>query len=288
MARSDTDAAVEGLLQRSVIFECVEVEPRLESTGNMFPGPRTYQAVPLPRIIRRWCEASKCRAAMDWRLVDGYGTSRNSITSGMHLVRYTCVQSEDVVEFALNFFHAGSYRLALVGCWPEPRPPLSLDLRDGLGEIGQHLYLNALVCRGAGRGIGAVTYARRTIEQSMDGLLVLLHDLLADDGDPLPLERVAELKRTNSFEEKARHADAVLPPRLFPGQQNPFVTLHGLLSDGVHNLDDVESCERFDECRALIELLFERLHRESDSKRLYAEGVKRLRPRESQSRRSPK
>jgi len=251
-------------------------------SSGRFPPNQSRAVVTVPSTIRRWCDAPKCRTEMDWRLIR---PNPSRIGKGIGVVVYECVQSQDRVAFVLNFLPSESAnRVALIGCWPEPRPLFSADLRGGLGEIGQHLYASAIACRGAGRGIGAVTYARRTIEHEMDSLLDLLHNLLIDEGDPLPLQRVAELKQTNSFVDKARHADTVLPPRFFPGQQNPFVTLHHLLSDGVHNLDDVESCERFDDCRDLIELLFERLHREAESKRLYAEKVKGMRPRDVRSR----
>jgi hypothetical protein len=117
---------------------------------------------------------------------------------------------------------------------------------------------------------------RRVIESEMDQIIDLIVDALPDGEDPDVRDALLRLKGAYQFAEKAAVADAKLPPSYFPGNQNPFARLHDLTSDGVHNLDDVESAERFDECRTLFEMLFEKLLRDRHTQRLYRERLTSL------------
>ncbi len=129
-----------------------------------------------------------------------------------------------------------------------------------------------------------MSYMRRVVEDEMNRLLDLLIELLAtDDKKVEELQRAKELRGENSFAKKAAVADAVLPTTFFPDGQNPFSKLHELCSEGVHALDDVESCERFAQGKELFELLFGRLLHEREGRRLFAEKARKLVPRKKQS-----
>jgi len=165
----------------------------------------------------------------------------------------------------------------LVGRDPKALQLAGQKVTEAMGVIDAHLYERALSDRADGAGIGAMAYMRRVVENEMNRLLDLLIELLSADAEKVEqLQRAKELRNENRFSEKAEAADAVLPPTFFPGNQNPFSNLHKLCSEGVHELDDFESCGRFDDGKELFELLFMRLLHEREGRRLYDEKAKRL------------
>ena len=117
---------------------------------------------------------------------------------------------------------------------------------------------------------------RRVIESEMDRIIELILETPPDETDAEIRNALNELKGAHQFENKAAVADARLLPSFFPGSQNPFARMHDLTSDGVHNLDDVESAERFDECRNLFEMLLQKLLRDRQTQRLYRERLTSL------------
>jgi hypothetical protein len=174
-------------------------------------------------------------------------------------------------------------RVELVGRTPRFTPHVSAQIAKALGEHDKHWYSQALEARSRDMGVAALAYMRRVVENEMNRILEFLIDQLsAEDGRPEHVEALAaarQLQGENSFEPKARAADAVLPSSFFPGNRNPFVTLHGLCSEGVHLLDDTESSQRFDDAKELFELLFEKLARQADDRRIFAERLQKLKPR---------
>jgi hypothetical protein len=258
--------------------------------------------VKVPRTIRIWCSAPDCGAVMNWDLLKpGRGSSSEAeeIAFGdtktfTYLCRHTPTASR--VTFVLNVHEsremqgsglapvpaAGAVsaldvQVILIGRLPRPTPHIDSDVAESFGEIDLYLYEQALASRLSGMGIGAMTYMRRVVENEMNRLL----DFLVAEISLMPenvekLKRAKELQDENAFAAKARVADLVLPPTLFPHNQNPFSKLHDLCSEGVHQLDDVESCERFDEAKDLFDLLFQRLLHERESRRLYSENLRKL------------
>jgi len=128
-------------------------------------------------------------------------------------------------------------------------------------------------------GLGALAYLRRVVENGTDVLLDLLAELLETSDDPAHqeyLRRVEWLKQQKAFDKKATAAAAVLPRSFFAGGHNPFARLHDWASSGVHSQTDEECIEIFDEIRVVFEALFERLTKEREARRLYADRLGKL------------
>lgn len=216
---------------------------------------------------------------MDWQLSRDDREQATLIEMGHFALEYSCrhTPAERVIFFVARThdIEAQESTITLVGRDPRPTPSIAQLVANALGEIDLYYYLHALDCRSRGFGIGALVYMRRVVENEMDRLLDIIIETLGEDDQALR-ETLASLKGSRQFSEKAAVADARLPPSFFPGSQNPFARLHDLTSEGVHILDDVESCQRFDECRELFEMLFEKLLRDRDTKRLYRERLTSL------------
>ncbi|MGH7489829.1 MAG: hypothetical protein ACREMY_30120, partial [bacterium] len=125
----------------------------------------------------------------------------------------------------------------LIGRIPKPLPFIHDELEEALAprSVDLYLYSNALSDRADGRGIGAMTYMRRVVENEMNALIDLMITNLSGSSEQEKLDALAAAQRLrgeNSFREKARVADTLLPESFFPGSQNPFLKLHDLCSDG--------------------------------------------------------
>jgi hypothetical protein len=164
-----------------------------------------------------------------------------------------------------------------VGQHPRQRPVFSQELKDGLGDQGREIYMKAIEARHYEMGIGALAYLRRVTEDSMNALLDLIKLAFAgSDDEKAMVERIDVAKQEKVFANKVGFAKAILPKRFFHGGHNPLERLHDWASAGIHNRDDWECAEIFDEIRTLFELLFERLAREAAEKRIYDQNLLKL------------
>lgn len=274
------------LLELAVLYDAIEVTDVEEVYQDSFAGRsgRTIMRparIVQPRELRLFCANEKCSDVMDWDLShEGQPIMESQdLSGGYSALEYRCRHTpEEKVVFFLSRTYSkerGSV-VQLVGREPRSTPYLSDELRKALSEHDRHMYANALDCRARGLGIAALLYMRRVVEAEMDRIIDLIVEALPDDTDVDVREALVRLKGAYQFAEKAAVADARLPDSFFPGNQNPFTRLHDLTSDGVHNLDDVESSERFDECQELFEMLFQKLFRDRQTQRLYRERLTSL------------
>lgn len=268
--------SISELLRRGVLYSTVTV-PSVWQTGEM----KTYRIVPgPPESVRMRCDNDECHREGPF---DRQGATYPWVVGSTREVSYGCRTCRETV---VTVFLLGSQGLdadeavvQLIGRTPKSAAYVETELARALRtrEHDLYLYTQALTERADGQGIGAMTYMRRVIENEMNALLDLLITNLGAFPDRIEqLRGVQRLQGEFAFSEKAQVADTVLPTEFFPGRQNPFSLLHSLCSDGVHNLDDVESCDRFDEADAVFQLLFLRLLQLKESKRLYDERVSKL------------
>lgn len=269
------------LLERRQIYASgtVAADRALVSTG-------WGTAVTPPSTLELYCDNERCMAMMLWDLTKKSDEETRIEASehyvGFRTVNYKCRHCRQGwirFELAAQQTSEKSCFLLIYGILPKQYQNISPVVAAELEASQLSLYHNALECRSAGMGLGALAYLRRVVEESINILLGLLADVLNDSEDPTHreyLERVAWLKEQIAFAKKATAAAAVLPKSFFAGGHNPFARLHDWASGGVHNGTDEECCDVFDEISGLFDALFERLSAERDAKRLYAERLGKL------------
>ena len=149
--------------------------------------------------------------------------------------------------------------VAKVGQYPELREPVSPELAKKLDEDHLKYYRTAIRLRNFNLGIGALSYIRRVVEDTVNDLLDVVIDEARRDG-----EDVTELERAkagHNFDAKMEIAKCKLPKRLMPGGHNPLDKLHDLASSGIHALSDEQCSDKFDQAREVFEFFFEELPR---------------------------
>jgi len=155
----------------------------------------------------------------------------------------------------------------------EVEPPTELKL----SPEDYQFYKKALTSRGFSYGIGALTYLRRVVENQMNTLLEIVLDIARGSGSSEEsLKDLIEIRKSASFEDKARIAAKYLPAHLRPGDSNPFDVLADFASKGMHSESDEECIRIFDKIRLVFEYLFRNLSFSNTEANKYVESLTRL------------
>ncbi|MEK6371146.1 MAG: hypothetical protein AABO58_00445 [Acidobacteriota bacterium] len=276
---------IQPFLEKTPLYEPLSIRAwGISGKGPFFKEQLEKQRMYLPREISLYCDHTKCQRHMDWELY-GAGTTRHSeaagvqlhLSAGFHQIRYSCrhcAQRSVTFFLLLRQLKAPSWVIEKVGRSPRAQPILSSELLVGLGDESQELYRKAVESRNQAMGLGSLAYLRRVVENAMNALLDLMKSAVGgSDREAELLLAIDTAKLEKAFTNKVALAKAILPARLFHGGHNPLERLHDWASAGIHNRDDWECVEIFDEIRTLFELLFERLAREAAEKKLYEEKL---------------
>lgn len=141
--------------------------------------------------------------------------------------------------FLLKFDPDGTYVMK-VG----QEPPWSISIDRNLQKIlgaQAECYKKGLICESQGYGIGAFSYYRRIVEEIIEDLLAEIKVLIPDKDQERYSEALEKVKSTTITQQKIELVKDMLPPILRPDGMNPLSTLHGALSEGLHQETD-ERC----------------------------------------------
>lgn len=144
--------------------------------------------------------------------------------------------------------------------------------------LGRHAgyYKKGLVCESQGYGIGAFSYYRRIVEETIDGLLVEISDLLfGEDLDKFNLA-LEKTKQTNVTAEKIELVKDLLPPILRPDSMNPLSALHSVLSEGLHAESDEECLELAQHCRQVLVFLVNQVAASKEAAKSFTSSMRKI------------
>ncbi len=159
----------------------------------------------------------------------------------------------------------------------EPPWEIAMDrvLEKTLAERA-HYYKKALVCESQGYGIGAFGYYRRIVEEIIDDLLAGIPDLLSGEERERYMEALEETKKTIVTQEKIDLVKDLLPAILRPDGMNPLSTLHGTLSQGLHDESDEHCMEMAMEVRETLVFLVNQIELTRVSSARFTDSMRRL------------
>ncbi len=125
-----------------------------------------------------------------------------------------------------------------------------------------------------GKGIGAMAYVRRVIENHMSEMLEIMNEEAEGKGlQVMSKEEIASLK----FSQKVDRAKQLFPTLITPeNYPNPFGQLYRLTSDGLHNLSEDESIVLFDQCRNVFEYVFSELRPHLKTRKKFLNDLQKL------------
>jgi hypothetical protein len=251
-----------------------------------YRGAKDY--TDLPENIWLFCE--KCKNVQRWsremmRKISGGGFTRIRHKGGFTDVVYTCrncPSEPSFVRYNFYWFQAEEDtaigEFMKVGQWPPLEERVPDTLKKVFDKEDLAFYKNALRMRNHNRGIAAVAYLRRVVENRINDLLDVLaeaaqeHSFAAEE-----LKKIKDVKGSYRFDDKIEYAAKLLPPQLRPEHRaNPIDVLHDLTSDGLHSKSEEECIDVFDKVRKVFEYVFGNLNVQIEEARAFVKNLEGL------------
>lgn len=169
-----------------------------------------------------------------------------ALSTGTSHFKFTCVSCGESRQEYLVEHIVDERAIRMQKCGELPRRRLNRDryvqrfLKSDLDN-----YEKAVACIANEYGIAGFAYLRRVVENNITLLLDLLQDDASSSSVPKEvLDAIANLRIESPMSEKIKIANKALPPHLKPDGLNPLGRLYQVLSEGVHNLSDIECLNR--------------------------------------------
>jgi len=240
------------------------------------PSIYSHGALPMPDVIRRYCDGERCGAELDWYHHEPRGSAEYAPPGVIRGANYACRNCGTIflVWFSWRMVD-GKPVAAKVGQAPALTVRLPRHVEKALGGSAD-LWKKGIRSRHQGYGIGALAYFRRVVEDSTSKLLELLADAMATAGEPEPkVQAVRDLIAAPvPFATKMEQAAKTIPRSLRPGDANPFQTMFEILSGGLHGDTDAECCRLVDALANSMLLIVARLNADIENQKAYGEAVK--------------
>jgi hypothetical protein len=227
--------------------------------------------VAVPPYLKLFC--TFCKLESFWQTyiapVSAYSRGENNKQEFTNK-EYTCKNCGRGRVTYYFYWGDGQHKTSLffkVGQYPELEERVSESLEQALNATDLKMYKIALRMRNFNRGIAAVAYMRRVVENRMGDMLEILHEAaVAHNAPPELLARHADMMKEKRFNVKVDYAGDLLPENLRPaGKPNPMAVLHELASDGLHTKSDEECVDIFDKCRKTFEYVFGKMRIETEA-----------------------
>src|SRR5262249_52471019 len=149
-----------------------------------------------------------------------------------------CSGCETLIRFFIEV-NTDEHWLRKVGQIPPWNKDVPKDVRKEIGEESSDLYSKALSCLSVSYGIAACAYLRRIMENEINPILNLLHEIKREEGAATEdLDAIKTAIGSKDFTSKTKFAAEIAPNWLLPGGLNPFKIIHDRLSYGVHHLNE--------------------------------------------------
>jgi len=137
-------------------------------------------------------------------------------------------------------------------------------------------YKKGLVCESQGYGIGAFGYYRRIVEETIDGLLNEISDLLIGEELENYKKALEKVKATTVTQDKIELVKGMLPAILRPDGMNPLSVLHSILSEGLHAESDEACLDYAESCREILIFLVNQVAASKATSHNFTESMRKL------------
>jgi hypothetical protein len=166
-----------------------------------------------------------------------------------------------------------TYAVEKVGQYPAWEAPLSRTLSKALGKEGKSLFIKGASSLRAGRGIGAVAYFRRIIENHVDDILKMVADSAAAAGDTAAIAQIKEANSKLPASDRLKIAATHTPLHLKPGGHSPLDVMYGAFSEGLHALSDEDSAKIATDLLESITYFFEMWQESKERAERFAQAI---------------
>ncbi|HYX38326.1 MAG TPA: hypothetical protein VE954_34930 [Oligoflexus sp.] len=238
------EATAREFLETAPLYKRIAINLLQQTVARCFPSgisKNCYQCKEIRTFsLKGYRHFFRERLDVTTKIVDALGPVGYYFECGIcttQLVFTILFDSEDIEKIA-----AKRPLATKIGQFPKDSilPPKSI--RDNLNTSGQRLWSQGLICEKNGLGIGAFAYYRQIVEDEIDRLLDKIVAVVPEGDRETFKEKVSEAHRANRASEKIDIVKDFLPSSLRPGSYNPFASIYGALSGGIHSGGTDEVC----------------------------------------------
>jgi hypothetical protein len=137
-------------------------------------------------------------------------------------------------------------------------------------------FTRALRCQSHGYGIGAFSYYRRVLENSIKKILENIRSVHENEGSSEGMKKIDEALEKTSTTDKIDIAKDAIPMSLTPGGKNPLKIIHQCLSIGIHYLSEDDCKDKSEHIRVALSYLITTLSQQNENQKTYIEKLNEL------------
>ena len=224
---------------------------------RLFSQPQ-FGHLAFPEAIHVHCDDPKCDGVR--RHVKRESSEFNLDDNFFHFVSYRCANCTTSIKvFALKAQRKAQHVVPGICTKIYQEPPFGNPIPKRLfhivGEANREYFLQARRAIARGLGIGAYAYYRRIVENTkfdlVGSVLEIARATNAADAQIALLQKAQSETRFSKAIEMLRDVSAIPAVLLIDGH-NPLAFLHDLLSEGIHQLDDLECLARAQESEVIL------------------------------------
>ncbi len=220
------------------------------------PSTQNMYRIALPEL-ELCCQSERCNG--ESRYFTGSNKERMIFDFRVRdiFIDYNCNNCNQYVKtYAIFLIHDVSSRIFKATKYGEipqfgdPTPNKTLRMI----EPDKDLFFKGRRCETQGLGIGAYSYYRRVVENQkhriIDEIIKVVKKVTPDDFELI--KDLESAQKENQFSKAIEDIKHALPTSLMIDGENPLTLLHGVLSLGVHNLNDTECLQYATSIRTLL------------------------------------
>jgi hypothetical protein len=258
-----------------------------------YPLYRKFRVDTLPSTLDKWPTAginmscSACKSNQTFVMTNSYYENlsySNYPSDGVNVrlvyVCTHCQKFERLFHVKAGKEKQGGWYMK-IGQFPAWQVSGDQNIERLLGGHASY-YKKGLICESQGYGIGAFSYYRRIVEETIDELLDEIADLLL--GEELDVYRLAleETKKTIVTAEKIELVKDLLPTILRPDGMNPLAALHSVLSEGLHAQSDEDCLDLAENCREILVFLVNQVAASKQTAKAFTASMRKLLDKKSE------
>lgn len=206
---------------------------------------------------------------------DSFGYANHDSAGEVVQAKYLCVSCRTFKRYFALQIAEDRKTITKVGQMPPWSIEVNADVSAMLGSHKEYLQ-RGMISESQGYGIGAFSYYRRIVEETIDSLLADVEQLIPESEREAFSEALAKTKQTRVTSEKIELVQDLLPAILRPDNMNPLSLLHGVLSEGLHAETDERCLELASEVREILTFLATQVASASRSSKAFSERMRSL------------
>lgn len=176
----------------------------------------------------------------------------------------------------LDLFCKGLHRVRKLGQFPPVSIKLDADVVKYLEKDDAGLLRKGRIAELQGYGIGALAYYRRVVVSVTGKLLQDLRDVLVVDELEEDVKRLDEILSDHRESDRLKHAAALLPKRMRPGNANPFGLLFGGISAAMKTMSEEDALKRAQQMSESLITVIRNLSSTAVEARRYDDAIKEM------------